>query len=93
MLSELVPGDDSLVLCVVLIERMSGWEPCYQKPLSPEQAGGTSLAHGAEDTLELFKTGSSLEGMVCRKDLGQRGPGWEGGRAYLQEQVTSHPSS
>lgn len=64
VLSEPRPRDDSLVLCVGLIECMSGWEPCRQASSSPEQAGGTSLAQGAEETLELFKTGSSLEGVV-----------------------------
>lgn len=64
VLSEPGPRDDSLVLCVGLIECTSGWEPCRQASSSPEQAGGTSLAQGAEETLELFKTGSSLEGVV-----------------------------
>lgn len=69
-----------------------GWEPCSHLPAVPEGAGGTSLARGAEEILEFFKTESCLVGAVRRKDLEQEGC-WVKDWAGLEEQFAAHPSS
>lgn len=52
------------------------------------------MLRGLKRPWSFSRLGALFEEWFGRKDLGQRGPGWEGGRVYLQEQLLLiHPAS